>query len=133
MPQRKEDTCVYLPLALLASAYAIIRDRKNIHIEPDHRWLEVVAGAVICLAAAAIRARQGANDRSTYERAVWLAFSAGGLPIIIWQHRRAYARQKRRGDILRQYLEERYGTHERPSAALAALCWPCPPADGTDG
>jgi hypothetical protein len=132
MQQRKEDTWVYLPLALLSSAYVVILDRKKAQIEPDYAWLEVVLGTAMCLTAAAIRARLGPDDRATYERAVWLAFAVAGLPIIIWQNRCAYQRQKRRGDALQQYLEERYGTHERASPTLAALRWPRPPAHGTD-
>lgn len=78
----------YSALALLTTLYAVLLDRHKEKWEPDWTWGEVAVGVALCLAAAAIAARQCDPSWRDYELLVWASFVVGGTPIIIWQLKR---------------------------------------------
>lgn len=141
MDQRTADACVYPALALTTTLYAIALDHNKQYappdrkIEPDWTLIEVIIGSLICLVAAAIRARLGPADRRTTERAVWLAFLIGGTPIGAWQLWRGHQRRQQRRGTLQQYDRENNHANasKRSPAALADQRRPVSPADRGDG
>ncbi len=60
-------------------------------IKPDHIWAEVAGGVLITLVPVALTARRLTSQPDSnlswrdYEAAVWCAFGASGVPIILWQ------------------------------------------------
>jgi hypothetical protein len=85
----------------LASAYATTLaglERVCPSLKPDHIWAEVAGGVLITLVPVVVEARRAAAEQEldweTYERAVWTAFAASGIPIILWQIAEAIYRQR---------------------------------------
>lgn len=89
-------------------------ERKFPLIKPDHIWAEVAGGVLITLIPVAMNARrisaQAATDLSwrDYEAAVWTAFGASGVPIILWQLGETLVR---RAELLR-YTAHRLPDHD---------------------
>jgi hypothetical protein len=127
MNSKTADLLVYPALAATTSAYALLLDDNKQHapddqkLEPDWTWATVVVGSLICLLAGTIRARLGPGDRQTCERSFWLSFLVGGTPIVLWQNWRAYARQRRRGDTLQQYVNQGNTHGENTTGATPRL------------
>ncbi len=136
MDRRTADAFVYPALVVSTSVYAAALDYNKRHappgrkIEPDLTFVEVIAGDLMCLIAAHIRARLGPNTRAESMRATWLSFFIGGTPIVAWQLWRIYLRHKQREDTLQQHIEEWNGNFEQSPATLAALRPPSTRANG---
>lgn len=133
MDKRAADAYVYGALICATTLLAIALDYNKHHarrkLEPDWTWEEVAVGSAICLAAARIRARLGPPDRHTAERATYLAFLVGALPIVIWQEWRKAQRRSKRETTLRHYIAEETDAIKRPPTEMAAFRRPGPSAN----
>jgi hypothetical protein len=97
-------TCIDAALIGSTSLYALWLWRTKKVGEPNHTWLKVVFGTVLCLGAAGLRSR-AQQDMAAYERNVWRCFVLGGLPVIIEEFAQAEARRRE----LQRYLREGLG------------------------
>ncbi len=96
-------------------------ERRFPQIKPDHIWVEVAGGVLITLVPVTLAAHAAASDEEvpeidwqSYEHAVWWAFCAAGIPIILWQLGEAVLRRK---DLLCYTTQRR---SQPPAAAPSA-------------